>query len=171
MAFCILFEKKVIMKPKKVLYTIILLFFFSALNAQHITTTTIDQLYKRTTKSDTTFIINFWATWCAPCVEELPGFEKLSEAYKTDKIKVLLVSLDYTSQIEKALKPFIKKQNFQNEVLLLREDDQQAFIDKVDSSWSGALPATIFIRQDKKAFFEKTFTYVELVNTYKNFKQ
>ena len=148
-----------------------IIFFFSDLNAQQVATTTIDQLYKRAAKSDTVLIINFWATWCAPCVEELPGFEKLSEEFKTDKIKVLLVSLDYTSQIEKALKPFIKKHNLKNEVLLLLEDDQQAFIDKVDRSWSGALPATIFIRQDKKAFFEKTFTYTELVNTYKNFKQ
>lgn len=151
--------------------TILLLACSLHIHAQNIRTTTVTELFNRASNSDTTYIINFWATWCAPCVEELPAFEKLSAEYKKNTLKIILVSLDYASQIESALKPFIKKQQLKSEVLLLREQDEQAFINKVDSSWSGSLPATLFIRNNRKAFFEKAFSYTELVNRYKNFIQ
>src|SRR5471030_2436347 len=69
-----------------------------------------DDLMKRiANKSDTTYVINFWATWCAPCVKELPAFEKLNENYKDKKVKVLLVSMDFKQDYEKKLIPFVRK--------------------------------------------------------------
>ena len=92
-------------------------------------------------------IINFWATWCGPCVKELPLFEKLNAAAR-DNIQVTLVSLDLDldPDPEKVYK-FIARKNIRSQVLLLNEDDPNSWIDKVDKAWNGALPATIFINQ------------------------
>ncbi len=142
------------------------------LSAQHIDLITVDQLYSRINSGrDSTYIINFWATWCAPCVKELPDFEKLNDQYGNEKLKVLLVNMDYKSKLNNSVLPFIKKNGIKNEVFLLNEADPQVYINRIDSSWSGALPATLMIKEKKREFFEKDFTYAELVEQYKNFKQ
>jgi len=112
-------------------------------------------------ESDTTFIINFWATWCKPCVEELPYFEAYHEKYKSEKVKVLLVSLDFPKQIEKKVVPFINDRNLQPEVIILDEADPNSWIDKVDPEWSGAIPITIIFKGDKRGFFERSFESLE----------
>ena len=62
-------------------------------------------------KNDTTYVVNYWATWCAPCVKEIPYFEKLNEEYKSSKVKVILVNLDFPNQYESRLIPFVKERN------------------------------------------------------------
>ncbi len=111
--------------------------------------------------SDTTFVINFWATWCKPCVEELPYFEAYHEKYKNEKVKVILVSMDFPKQIEKKVVPFINDRNLQPEVIILDEPDPNSWIDKVDPEWSGAIPITIIFKQDKRGFFERSFHSLE----------
>jgi len=96
-------------------------------------------------KNDTTYVINFWATWCAPCVKELPYFEKLNQKYTDKKVKVILVSQDFSKQLEKKLKPFLEKNKLQSEVLVLIDPDANSWIDKVNPAWSGAIPATVII--------------------------
>ena len=113
-------------------------------------------------KNDTTYVVNFWATWCVPCVQELPHFEKLTAAYKDKKVKVLLVSLDMHKMVESKLIPFIKDKNLQSDVVLLRDPDANSWIGKVDKSWSGAIPATVIYTKDKRQFYERAFTYEEL---------
>lgn len=113
-------------------------------------------------KNDTTYIVNFWATWCKPCVEELPVFEKLYEEYKDEKVRLILVSLDFEDKIESKLIPFIKKNELKGEVIVLRQKGMNNWIDKIDPAWSGALPATIIYNKDKRAFFEQSFDYKEL---------
>jgi thiol-disulfide isomerase/thioredoxin len=114
--------------------------------------------------NDTTYVVNFWATWCKPCVAELPYFEQLHEAYKAKKVKVLLVSLDFSSQIEKKLIPFLEKRPLQSTVIVLDDPDANSWIDKVDASWSGAIPATVIFKGTKRGFFERSFeNYAELV--------
>ena len=113
-------------------------------------------------KTDTTYVINFWATWCMPCVKELPYFERVSEQHKDKKVKFLLVSMDMESQIEKRLIPFLKAKKIKNEVVVLDDPDADSWIQKVDQGWSGAIPATLIYRKDQRAFFEQSFTYKSL---------
>ncbi len=126
--------------------------------------------YFLTQKNDTTYVVNFWATWCVPCVEELPHFEKLNAQYKKDKVKVMLVSLDMYKMVESRLLPFIKEQQLKSDVVYLRDPDQNTWLPKVDSTWTGALPATLIYNKDKRKFYEQSFTYDELEKEVSNFK-
>ncbi|WP_324719013.1 TlpA disulfide reductase family protein [Salinimicrobium sp. HB62] len=113
-------------------------------------------------KNDTTYIINFWATWCKPCIEELPAFERINEEYSGQKVKVVLTSLDFPDRLEKQVIPFIKKYELQSEVVLLDDPDANSWIPKVSEQWSGAIPATIIYNQQERKFYERSFTYDEL---------
>jgi thiol-disulfide isomerase/thioredoxin len=120
-------------------------------------------------KSDTIYVINFWATWCKPCVEELPYFEQLQKKYSNSNVKVLLVSNDFKKQIDSRLKPFIKSKNIKSEVLFMNETNPNNWIDKVESKWSGAIPATLIIcgKKNFNYFKEGEITFDELDNTIK----
>lgn len=113
------------------------------------------------TQNDTTYVINFWATWCAPCVKELPYFEKLHQGMATQKIKVILVSLDFRKDLETKLKPFLEQRQFSAFVAALVDSRQQLWIDKVDPSWSGAVPATLVYRGSQRQFKEGEFENFE----------
>lgn len=120
-------------------------------------------------KSDTTYVVNFWATWCQPCVAELPNFEKINTGYKNQKVKVILVSLDMKKHVESNLIPFIQKRNLQSHVVHLSDPDANAWIGKVEPSWSGAIPATVIYNKKKRNFYEQSFTYEQLQKELKQF--
>ena len=105
-----------------------------------------------------TLVVNFWATWCAPCIKELPAFEKLGDTYADQDVKILLVSLDFPEQMDH-LKAFVAKKELQSEVVFLDDGDANRWIPKVDKNWSGALPATLIIGDKRKRFYEQSFTY------------
>ncbi len=115
-------------------------------------------------KSDSVYILNFWATWCKPCVEELPAFEKITKDYKGKKVRVLLICMDFKSKLKERVIPFIKKNGLVSEVLLLNEPDYNSWIDKIDKSWSGSIPATLILKGSttNKKFYEQTFEYTQL---------
>jgi thiol-disulfide isomerase/thioredoxin len=114
-----------------------------------------------------TLIINFWATWCAPCIRELPYFESLTEDIKTDQLKVILVSLDMEKE---RAETYAMKKGLQSEVLYLDEVDFNQWIDSISPEWSGAIPATLMVAPSgKKEFFEGAFTKEELYDTVKRF--
>jgi len=138
--------------------------------SQKVPLLTVDQLDQRLSNGrDTLYFINFWATWCAPCIEELPYFEKLSDTLKGKPVKVLLVSLDFKSKLETVVKPFVKKLDLENEVFLLNEKSQQVYIDRIDKNWSGAIPATLVVNTNRRLreLIEKELTYSELLTLYK----
>ena len=109
-----------------------------------------------------TYVINFWATWCAPCVKELPAFEKINKEYATKNVTVILVSLDFPKQVAKRLIPFINKKKLQSRVVLLNDINENFWIKAIDSTWSGAIPATIIYNGKDRKFYEQSFDYDQL---------
>ena len=120
--------------------------------------------------SDQVYVINFWATWCKPCVEELPYFEEIHDEYKNQEVKVILVSLDFPKQIKSKLIPFLEKHQLKSDVIVLDDPNSNFWINEVDPSWSGAIPATKVYKADKRQFFEKNFiSFEELNNIIKSY--
>ena len=116
-------------------------------------------------ENDTTYVINFWATWCKPCVAELPYFDDLYKEYKEDKLKIILVSLDFPKQIETKLKPFIKNNNVLPEVKMLKDSDINRWGAKVSEEWDGAIPITLIYNKDKRLFVSgELHDYADLKN-------
>ncbi|MGK6351357.1 TlpA disulfide reductase family protein [Parapedobacter sp. DT-150] len=129
---------------------------------------TLDGLEKRLDNGgDTTFIINLWATWCAPCVAEMPHFEQLQRNHQSKPLRVLFVSLD-AKQDHDAVLHFVGTKGLKNEVLLLDEKNEQAFIPQISPEWSGAIPATLFVNTEKdiRIFKEQEFDYEALEHSY-----
>jgi thiol-disulfide isomerase/thioredoxin len=116
-------------------------------------------LYKQ---NDTLYLVNFWATWCIPCVKEVPAIEKVAADFAGQKFKVILVSLDAAGTLNNRLIPFINKNNIQSDVILLNDPDFNSWINKVDSNWSGSIPASIIYLGNMREFYEQSFTYEEL---------
>lgn len=145
---------------KKITKLLLLAALFTGLRglAQDVPVYKIDQLLKRIhNTSDTVYVVNFWATWCKPCVAELPAFEQLSEERRDAPVKVLLVSLDFKEDMHTKLMPFLKRNNYTCEVVLLDESNGNVFINMVSEKWSGAIPATLFTTKNasRQVFLEK----------------
>lgn len=107
-------------------------------------------------------VINFWATWCRPCIKELPYFEALQKKHDPAALQVYLINLDDVEALQSKVVPFVEKRNMSSTIKLLDETDYNSFIDKVDPSWSGAIPATLIIAGDKRRFFEGELSADEL---------
>ena len=111
---------------------------------------------------DTTYVINFWATWCGPCVKELPYFTEIpTEDEHGNPIRVILVSLDFPKQLETKLIPYLNDQKIKSEVIYLKDGKYNEWIDKVDPEWSGAIPITVIYNQHGRNFLEREFHSTE----------
>jgi len=154
---------------KKHVYCIIFfsIFLFSCKNKNEpkIDIITFDELYKTIDlSSNNTYVINFWATWCRPCVKELPHFEFVNDTYSEKNVKVLLVSLDFPSQVESKIKPYIFSKKIKSKVLLLDDPDLKTWIPKVSDKWGGGIPATLIVNRSNYNFYPNPFNQESLVN-------
>ena len=115
------------------------------------------------TDSEKTYIINFWATWCRPCIAELPGLQKFFDENTNKNIELILVSFDFPNEIKQVNK-FIEKKKLKPRVYLINEQDQNAFIDQVSAKWNGTIPATWFVNNlnKKQVFVEKPINEDEI---------
>lgn len=122
---------------------------------QGVESTTARKLQERIENGkDTLFIVNFWATWCQPCVKELPLFDRSALPSSPAPIKVLLVSLDFKKQLKNRLIPFIEKNHIREEVLFMDESNPNTWMNIIDSEWSGAIPATKLYYKKKSILHE-----------------
>jgi thiol-disulfide isomerase/thioredoxin len=124
---------------------------------------TLEPLFHQ--ENDTVYVVNFWATWCKPCVKELPYFEELHNTLGSKKVKVLLVSLDFPDQIQSKLIPFLHDKQLKSDVHVLTDGDMNSWIPKVNKDWSGAIPATLVYNKKQRAFYEQSFDSLEDLTT------
>jgi thiol-disulfide isomerase/thioredoxin len=113
----------------------------------------IEELVKYIESTESTIVVNFWATWCKPCIAELPYFHSVTGKYAGEKVKLLLVSLDFPRDYPGRIADFAKKNNYTAEIVWLDETDADHFCPKIDSSWSGAIPASLIY--NKKSSFRR----------------
>ena len=142
-----------------------ILLFFSCNNPSKETIEVVDfdGLYSKIDlSSDKTYVINFWATWCAPCVKELPYFEEVNKELKDQNTEVILVSLDFPSQIETKLKPYLKRNKIKSRVILLDDSKMNTWVPKVSEKWDGGIPATLIVNASIYNFYPKPFKKEEL---------
>ncbi len=112
-------------------------------------------------ESDKVQVINFWATWCAPCVEELPAFEQVGSEYR-DQIDIILISLDDSENIDSKVNPFFQANEIRSNVVLLDDPYAAEWIPLVDPHWDGAIPVTLIKSSTKTRFYNQTFSQQEL---------
>lgn len=115
----------------------------SRLKAQGIESINAEMLMTKLQNKDTLYVVNFWATWCAPCVKELHIFNELHENYRLKPVKILLVSLDFPDSYPKRLVSFAVKKHVEPEILWFSETNANEFIPKIAPSWTGSIPATL----------------------------
>ena len=113
-------------------------------------------------ETDSLYLVVFWATWCGPCREEYPALQRVAEEHRTDKFRLILVSLDFPNQLESRLKPFLQKNPVPAIQILLNDPHQNEWIDKVDPSWSGSIPFSVLYDKTGRESFEHAFTYEQL---------
>ena len=131
-----------------------MLMLLGGINAQDIKKWKITDVEQYIAESkDEVLVINFWATFCKPCVAEIPFFISTVEKYKSSKVALLLVSLDLPSFYPTKIAVFAKKNNFRASIAWLDETNADYFCPRVDSAWSGSIPATLVI--NKKTGFRK----------------
>ena len=154
------------MKPIfRSLSIIVILLLFSCNEPSKDTIEVVDfeGLYNKIDLSDDkTYVLNFWATWCAPCVKELPYFEDVNKEFKDKNTEVILVSLDFPSQIESKLKPYLKKNKIKSKVILLDDSKMNTWVPKVSEQWDGGIPATLIVNASNYNFYPKPFKKEEL---------
>jgi len=87
-------------------------------------------------------VVNMWATWCEPCREEFPELVKLHREASRRGVDLVAISLDLPASLDSEVIPFLEKQQVTFATYIKDPGNDEVFINTVDGSWSGALPAT-----------------------------
>lgn len=109
----------------------------------------ITDVLKMADTATSPLVINFWATWCGPCVNELKWFEKTIAEYKDKNVNILLVSLDNGEEYPKGIAKFAKSKGYKAPIVWLNETDANMFCAKVDKKWQGTIPVTLMVNNAK----------------------
>lgn len=145
---------------KAILVAVFFLFFAVVSHSQEIKKVKITDVEEYIKKSDHPLVVSFWATWCAPCVQEIPWLQETVEKHASDKVEFVLVSLDFATYYPAKVTDFIKRKNFKATFFWLNETDADVFCPKIDSRWDGAIPATLLVNNKTgyKKFFGRQLT-------------
>jgi len=134
---------------KKIIFVLALISIQQTLCAQQIKKLKIGELQKIIDTSSVPLVVNFWATWCGPCIREIPWFEKNVAVYADKKVKLLLVSIDFPGDYPKEIADFAKKQGYTSQIVWLDESNADEFCPKIDKSWDGSIPVTLMVNNKK----------------------
>jgi len=140
---------------KHILITSCLLLTASFGFSQTIKKVKVTEVEEYIKNSDHPIVLNCWATWCAPCVEEIPYFMETVKKYSDQKVELVLMSLDFASSYPNKIIDLIKRKHFEATFLWLNETNADYFCPKIDPKWDGTLPSTLYI--DPKTGYRKFF--------------
>lgn len=150
---------------KKILLVVwICMLVFNAFTQQRVRKVQINEIEALIYKSDHPVIISFWATWCAPCLHEIPYFQETVKKYADQKVELVLVSLDFKESYPAGIESFVKKKNFQASFYWLNETNADLFCPKIDSKWDGSIPATLFVnnKTNYRKFYDRQLTPLQV---------
>ncbi len=135
-----------------------------AVSAQGIEKIKITDLESYIAHCDHPLIINFWATFCVPCIKEIPYFESTVRQFKDQKVELLLVSLDLPPYYPTGIADFVQKSGFVSRILWLNETDADYFCPKIDAHWSGGIPCSLFLNNAThyRRFFDRQLTELQV---------
>ena len=126
----------------------------TSVNLEKLTTEDIHKLIS----SNDTLVINFWATWCEPCVEEIPIFSKIQDIHRA--VAVIGISMDELNK-EDQVQTFVQNHSMNYRVALWTGNDFDEMVNSIDPKWNGPIPAT-FIFKKGKLVYSKTGPVTEL---------
>jgi thiol-disulfide isomerase/thioredoxin len=134
--------------------------FFSTVQSQEIKKMKVTDLESYIRTADHPLVVNFWATFCGPCVAEIPHFQAIADKYKNSRVELLLVSLDLPEDYPGKILSFARQKGFTGSLAWLNETDADYFCPKVDRNWSGGIPSTLFVNNKTgyRRFFEEALT-------------
>lgn len=149
---------------RRILLIVVVSLIGSGLFAQEIKSVKITELEKTIKESNTPMIINFWATFCVPCIEEIPYFQEEVKKHQKEEVQLLLVSLDLKSSYPQKVTDFAAKRGFTSPKVWLNETDADYFCPIIDPKWTGSIPASLFINNKTgyRKFIEAELTREEL---------
>ena len=115
-------------------------------------------------------IFNFWATFCRPCIAELPHFQAAADQYKSSGVRLVLVSLDVKEAFPKKVEAFVKNRGLTSPVVFLDEPSAGIFVPLIHRTWSGAIPASLFIyrQREYRRFFDDELSRSKLDREIRN---
>jgi len=132
--------------------------------AQEVKKLSVDELDAYIAKSDKPLVVNFWATWCSSCIEEIPYFISTVKEKYNDQVELLLVSLDVKRYYPQAIRAFVAKKNFAAPIAWLNETNADVFCPRIDSRWGGEIPVTLMVNNNKsyRKFYDRALTQRQL---------
>ena len=145
---------------KRLLSIIFLLIIVSTVPAQTVRKVTIGELENYIQTSSRPLVINFWATWCAPCLHELPYFQETVRQFADQNVELVLVSMDLPRGPEKKIEQFAVQHALKGTLFWLNETNADVFCPKIDPRWDGSIPSTLFInkKNNYRKFFDRQLT-------------
>lgn len=155
------------MRKKTIISLLLAFLYFTNVQAQAIAKWKLADLKTAIAGAQQPTIFNFWATFCKPCVAEIPYFQQLVKKYEKQGVKLILVSLDLSESYPKKIKDFAVKRKFTSPIAFLDETNADLFCPAVDESWSGSIPASLFVnnRTGYRRFFEEALKKEQLEKT------
>lgn len=158
---------------KSILLAFLVLSSYSNSADQQLQGIKIEELNTYIKKADHPLIINFWATWCQPCIAEIPYLQQAAQQYKDSGLELIMVSLDFPEAFPKDITAFIKSKNLNGTFFWLDETNADHFCPVIDKAWQGGIPATLFLntKNNYRKFFERKITPDELGTTLREMLQ
>jgi thiol-disulfide isomerase/thioredoxin len=144
----------------RIIFIILLLATGMICSAQTIRKIKITDLEQTIAQSDHPLIVNFWATFCVPCVKEIPYFQSTVARYQEEQVELILVSLDLPDYYPAKIASFAQGRGFTARIVWLDETNADYFCPRVDPKWSGGIPSSLFLNNKThyRRFFDRQLT-------------